>query len=596
MTEHLDNLKKAVLRLLHAHAPQDEQVDSLLVVSLGRVLFNAAKRGEDFRTLATGTQIRHIYDWLKAEVLSGADWLSIVDDKGRPRKLLKFGSVAQIVREADKAMEKANQRTGKVSLVEGEEIVIAELEDGYTLVRMLTPAALDRESKAMQHCIGHGSYDEHLNDSKLLYLSLRDPFGKPHVTMEIQDHGSKMHIYQLNGKQNDVPRGKYLALLRPWFKANNVKFPSLSPAGIIISFEDEIYHPEELPVGFKTKGDFQTRLLGNGRIPENMVVNGDMYANQNENQYLQTFLPKGLKVKGDLRLSWPETISDNTVVVGTLDGTVSMLKEIGENCKIGRNCKLKGAKVSKLPEKMMVGGILDIASTDIETIPDGVTFAGLHAEESKLKALPEHIKEYDELHIMKTAVSKIPEGLKVGVLVGDKLNLISCPENLEVEYQLYILNSNISVINGNWRMPNATGFHGSTIGEMRGDLVFSGPLYEIVEFTNTRIVKLPDSIICENGGLSFAGSDISTLPKTVSVEGELDLRETPNLSELPADCDVRCKTLVLNYNPPMQLPESWHVETVTLTDGGEYETHMSADEYRENIRNELANFEAVMKF
>jgi len=438
MTESLDNLKKAVLRLLHAHAPQDEQVDPLLVVSLGRVLFNAAKRGEDFRTLATGTQIRHIYDWLKAEVLSGAEWLSIVDDKGRPRKLLKFGSVAQIVKEADKAMEKANQRAGKVCLVDGDEVVIAELEDGYTLVRMLTPAALDRESKAMQHCIGHGSYDANLNNSQLLYLSLRDPFGKPHVTMEISDYGLNMHIYQLNGKQNDIPLGKYLALLRPWFKANNVSFPGLPPVGVIISDQDEIYHPEELPDGFKTKGDFQTRNLGDGRIPENMVVNGDMYANRNENQYLQTFLPKGLKVKGDLRLSWPwpETISDNTIVVGTLYGSLSMLKEIGENCKIGRNCKLNGTTISKLPEKMMVGGILDIALTDIETIPDGVTFAGLHAEESKLKALPEHIREYDELHIMKTAVSKIPEGLKIGVLVGTKLSLTSCPESLEVEYQL----------------------------------------------------------------------------------------------------------------------------------------------------------------
>lgn len=594
MTVHLDNLKKAVLRLLHAHAPQDEQVDPLLVVSLGRVLFNAAKRGEDFRTLATGTQIRHIYDWLKAEVLSGAAWLSIVDEKGRPRKLLKFGSVAQIVKEADKAMEKANQRTGKVSLVEGEEVVIAELENGYTLVRMLTPAALDRESKAMQHCIGHGSYDANLNNSQLLYLSLRDSFGKPHVTMEISDYGSNLHIYQLSGKQNDVPRGKYLALLRPWFKANDVWFPGLSPAGIIISVEDEIYHPEELPDGFKTKGDFQTRHLADGRIPENMVVNGDMYANRNEN--LQTFLPKGLRVKGDLLLSWPESISDNTVVAGTLDASVSMLKQIGENCKIGRNCKLNESKVSKLPKKMMVGGILDIASTDIEIIPDGVTFAGLHAEESKLNALPEHIKEYDELHIMKTAISKIPEGLKVGALVGTKLNLTSCPKNLEVEYQLYILNSNISLINGTWKMPNSTGFEGSTIGEMRGDLVFSSPLYDIVEFTNTKIGKLPDSITCENGGLSFVGSDISTLPKMLNVQGELDLRETPNLRELPADCDVRCKTLVLNYNPPMELPESWQVETVTLTDGSEYETNMSAAEYRKNIRNELATLEAALKF
>jgi hypothetical protein len=70
------------------------------------------------------------------------------------------------------------------ALTSADERWVRDLGAGYHLVRLLSSAALDEESKAMRHCIGHGAYDDHLEDAKYACYSVRDADGKRHATLE----------------------------------------------------------------------------------------------------------------------------------------------------------------------------------------------------------------------------------------------------------------------------------------------------------------------------------------------------------------------------------------------------------------------------
>lgn len=160
----------------------DERLGTLLALCVGRLMLKAARGGQDWSGISRDDDIRHVADWLKAAVVNDAGWLRNVDEHGRPRKLLKFGTMESLLKEADKAMRiEAQKLRGKLG--DGDEVLYAELSDGLHLVRLLTPAALDRESGEMQHCIGNGGYDDLVEDGDHLFLSLRDRHGKAHATL-----------------------------------------------------------------------------------------------------------------------------------------------------------------------------------------------------------------------------------------------------------------------------------------------------------------------------------------------------------------------------------------------------------------------------
>ena len=87
----------------------------------------------------------------------------------------------------------------------------AELEqqfgDGYRIVRLKTPRALEIEGTRMGHCVG--AYDDDLRRGTVI-LSLRDPQNRPHCTMELI--GQK--VFQVKGKQNRPPVAKYRPYIR----------------------------------------------------------------------------------------------------------------------------------------------------------------------------------------------------------------------------------------------------------------------------------------------------------------------------------------------------------------------------------------------
>jgi hypothetical protein len=101
--------------------------------------------------------VRHVADWISAAVINDEPWLKDIDGEGRTKKLLKIGSLAQAEAEADKAMRRFAFKAAAAPHVDGEgEESIMTFADGGRVVRLLTPAALDRESAMMGHCVGQG--------------------------------------------------------------------------------------------------------------------------------------------------------------------------------------------------------------------------------------------------------------------------------------------------------------------------------------------------------------------------------------------------------------------------------------------------------
>lgn len=178
----------------------------LIELSIGRVALKEFRRDIGWKCPVGIDALEHVVDWLVSAEIEDADWLNNVDDLGRPKKLMKFGSIEAICKEADKQM--LRKLTGSQSGTLGVQDVEPFADDGGDcyLVRLKTPAALKIESYKMRHCVGHGAYDAHLERDEYLLLSLRDRQGQPHMTIEL-DGGIAL---QARGKANSVPKDRYI--------------------------------------------------------------------------------------------------------------------------------------------------------------------------------------------------------------------------------------------------------------------------------------------------------------------------------------------------------------------------------------------------
>jgi hypothetical protein len=275
----------------------DAKVLRLLELSIGRVLENASAGGAFPMSFIDAKQAAHITDWLSASVLADETWLKATDTNGRPKKLMKFGSVDAIVAEADKAMAKFSQKNRAIVLRDGAEELYAELGDGYHVVRLLTPEALDRESGEMQHCIGQGAYDHKVNTDHYDYLSLRDKFGKAHATIEVDLRFSRGPIVlQCYGKQNEPPAKDYALMLASMFKDRGIR---VGQVGDIVYDQHWIAHPvESMPDGIVVRGNMDLRNIRNLKLPTTMKVHGDLIVEGCTN----IVMPHDLWVQDDLHM------------------------------------------------------------------------------------------------------------------------------------------------------------------------------------------------------------------------------------------------------------------------------------------------------
>lgn len=385
-------MKRKIADFLSQFAGEDE-VAELLALCVGRVLLKQFKVGEG--QLPSHEIMHHIADWLTAAVRTDATWLSNRDQYGRPKKLMKFSTIEQIAAEADKAMLAESYRLASVQIAEGDEELHQELEDGYYLVRLLTEAALDRESAAMQHCIGNGGYDYHLHSGGRLFLSLRDKAGKPHVTMDIDV--SKRALLQLQGKQNKAPAQRYAEILKPFFEQSRFSGKSLSKLGFVMDKCGKLHHFDALPERLQIEGDLDLATSGIRKLPKGLVVSG------------------------------------------SLNASFSQLSELPEDVVVGEHINLTATPIKRLPNLRTVHGDLLLGGTKIRELPDNLFVEGsLTLGETALPELPRGLVVRGSLDISRTSIGEIPDDIKIGVqLIMYHTTIRNLPDSVDDDLVVY---------------------------------------------------------------------------------------------------------------------------------------------------------------
>lgn len=193
-----------VVKKVCAATHADLAVRRLIEASIGRIATKESRKDIDWAMGRNFDFARDVVDWFRIALVNNEPWLKNVDEKRRPKKLLKFGSMEALQAEVEKQLARRLARRRSVVLGSSDETVLIDGGD-YNITRLLTPRALEQESTAMRHCIGHGAYEDALYDDQCLLLSLRDKEGIPHATIEVRSG----LVVQFRGKANSVPKEVY---------------------------------------------------------------------------------------------------------------------------------------------------------------------------------------------------------------------------------------------------------------------------------------------------------------------------------------------------------------------------------------------------
>lgn len=84
--------------------------------------------------------------------------------------------------------------------------VVLDFEDGFKIVRLLTPQALQRETAFCKHCVGRGGYDEAVLDGSTQIYSLRNAENSPQATLEVKGRDVKQVKGYRNGEVGEAVR------------------------------------------------------------------------------------------------------------------------------------------------------------------------------------------------------------------------------------------------------------------------------------------------------------------------------------------------------------------------------------------------------
>ncbi len=355
-----------VMRMFIESSSQgNPELRRLLEISLLRIVLKTTKQSsEGLSHNRPFFELDHVVDWLKAALVNDAPWLRNIDAQGRPKKLMKLGSLDAMKREADRAMLRWSQKVLRRDLPEHSEEIVATLEQGYTMVRLLSVEALDAETIEMQHCVGQGAYDEALMDGKTVLLSLRDEHGKAHATIEVRNRIVK----QVQGKQNKPPKAKYVPLIAAYFRQT----------------------------------DYDWSLFGDGAEGFVIDIHGTIHSNDD--------LPDELHAHGALTLrsvaKMPSLVTAKTdIVVHCLAGERTPLR-----LEAGRDIALIGQGFTTCPELLLTGE-LALDYTRITALPEGLSVGSLDVRSTPLTSLPEDFLCKGDLAFKLTEMTALPSSL-----------------------------------------------------------------------------------------------------------------------------------------------------------------------------------------
>lgn len=471
-------------------------------LAAGRLVYNFAPTADLQRKLD------HVADWIYAAEQQQAPWLAHCDERGRPYKLLKIGSVDQAVREADKAMNRGISQSA-ITLGAEDFRTVKQFADGARVDHLLTKKALDAESTAMRHCIGQGAYDHKLAAGTHSYFSLRSASGNPCVTMEVR-HADNMLI-QCQGRGNQPAAEKYRSYLLDFVRDRGFDLENPSDTGLI-----------------KNRG----RYYDIHNLPENYSHDGDLDLAGS----VLTKLPDGLHVTGRLNIAH------------------SPISALPARLRVEGNLYANHTNISTIPADMRIDGSIDLTATEIRSVPPGWQPNGsLKLSTTPLTRLPEYFTIPGNLDLIDTPIAELPRGLKVeGLDLSHTVNLRCVPPDIKVAGDLVLTRSGITALPDNLVIGKSLYLPNTLLEELPRGLIVGGSL----DIDDTKIRELPPDIkigihLCVAGtpirtlpaGLNVPGnlsadrSLIETLPRGLLVGKSLSLLETP-IRTLPPDVKI----------------------------------------------------------
>lgn len=525
-----ENQAADIEQALKSHS-QDERVVALLDICVGRILKKDARRGNDWTQQYKPESVDHIVEWLAMACTEDAHWLGSMTPDGKPKKLLKFSTVQDVVREADEFFRKRTASAPKVDEKDSDdEKTVFKLDGGYRIVRMLSTTALDREGSLMGHCVGSGGYDTALKTEREMFFSLRDPRNKPHVTMQVRI--ADKVVLQARGKQNQYPVTRYAKMIAAFSRQEGFDLSGERVGLAALRTPDgDVLDPENLPedrviiVGHA--GGWRYLALDNQGIerwPRIVEVMGDA-----QMDFLANDGPEELIVHGRLRVSFidararTKAIRVQTLVIEDSADIVAL----PAGMVIEDSLLARGSQIRTLPPDLNLAGVLDIRKTDLETLPDGISCGDLLASGSGLTRLPERLTVRGKLDISDTVIPAIPDCLSCHELVANGSGLETLPTTFTVEGVIDLRDTGLS------RLPESLRCRDLLIG------------------ASTITVVHPDTVI--RGDLMARGSKLRVLPRGLHVPGRLDLAET-DVRVLPRG--LFCGTLDISRTRVTKLPAS----------------------------------------
>lgn len=466
-------------------------------------------------------QLPHIADWLRGAIVGRERWLTERYGDGPIERFYlarepgaDFITLASFTRLADADMREKNDRAiGLVSLGKDEEEIMT-FPDGYRIVRLTSPLALDAEGAHMGHCIGQGAYDAKLtgggkDGQKYHFYSLRDAKNRPHATIEVDAATHK--VVQLQGKANQPVIAKYMPYVRDFVAREKFAMPRFSYKTGILLQGGIYYNLHALPEGFcykrvhrEQKESFDLGESTVTQLPKNMSVRlndeGRQFIMGRDHSPASLYiggsqirhLPDGLYVEGNLHAhhdcrereghGWfnGEKYKHN--------GYHSIVESVGANTIIGGTLDLSYSQVRTLPADIQVGKHIILNNTPLESLPDGLSVdGGINVCHTPLAVLPRGLKAKEGLYLVDTNVTALPLDLEVGneLRVGDCPS-ITVPDGFKTPGHLTIIDVD-SVTLGEDMVVGSLRLHGGTQYHLPERMVIEGNL----ELTKTGIQTVP---------------------------------------------------------------------------------------------------------
>ena len=522
-----EELRKHIDDVLEKQAEGDAKLYELLQVSVGRVVYK--KYSGLVRSFTVGQvrnsfllillndmdSVTHVRDWLKVSLMDNARWLSNVNEDGWPKKLLKSPDLRGLVKEADKAMLRANGKHSRKSLDDGHEVVEYECQDGWTIVRMLTPEALDLESALMQHCVGDGAYDRILSAGGGEHFeglfSLRDRAGKPHATIEVRNG----LLSQVQGKQNMAPIPKYIPHIVGFIRARKIAFEGQA-YGLVCDRNGDIHAIDDLP--------------------EILEVVGALWLKNSEDRPIR--IPRVIKchqlsLSGTRFADVPELIETSQSVAIHDDCLERLPSSFGGRGGIA----IFQSTLERLPDDMKVGGALSLSHMpNLVELPAALSVGGALALSNlpRLVELPDHLSVPGSLTLSKTPALR---GLPLGLTVHGALELMDA----EIEFStipddtrfraLDISNTPITRVDTRCFLPSvgAEDRNRVLVANQSGLVEIAGePKFSILKLSDCAFDRLPEGTTVSHM-LDISGTHIMDIPVSA----------VPTITLLANQCDIR---------------------------------------------------------